>query len=145
MLLFFRSNAYVMLIYLFIHSFFIVCKTLYRWDWLDVYDGDSMSAPSIGGGPFCGPTLPDVIESTGHSLLVRFVSDHHLTMTGFQIQVDAGMYSKCMVLHINDLKRLIETKYTNMSNTVIYFYSSRPGTILLRLVSNVLQSCCCLK
>ena len=50
-----------------------------------------MNAPLIGDSYFCGNEIPNIIESTGHGLFIRFKTDYHISKSGFEIEVDAGM------------------------------------------------------
>ena len=43
------------------------------YDLVDVYDGNTVSAPSLGS--FSGSNLPPVINSTGGSILIHFTTD----------------------------------------------------------------------
>lgn len=51
------------------------------WDYLYLYDGNSINAPLIG--TYTGTTLPPSITSTGNSLLLRFRSDCATTAAGW--------------------------------------------------------------
>ena len=63
---------------------------IFRWDWLEVHDGDNMAAPLIGDTTYCGTDIPNMFESTGHNLFVRFKTDYDVGKRGFEIVVDAG-------------------------------------------------------
>ena len=62
----------------------------YSWDRLEIHDGDNVGSMLVGDTYFCGDRIPDVIDSTGHSLLVRFKTDHGIADTGFEIEIDSG-------------------------------------------------------
>ena len=49
-----------------------------------------MGSTLIGDTYFCGDQIPDVIDSTGHSLLLRFKTDHGIANTGFEIEISSG-------------------------------------------------------
>jgi N-acetyl-anhydromuramyl-L-alanine amidase AmpD len=51
------------------------------WDYLYVYDGNSINAPLLG--TYTGNSLPPVITSTGGALLLRFRSDCATTAAGW--------------------------------------------------------------
>ena len=83
------------------NSFFIINKFIvqliiqvlsysYSWDRLEIHDGDNVGSTLVGDTYFCGDRIPDVIDSTGHSLLVRFKTDHGIADTGFEIEIDSG-------------------------------------------------------
>jgi hypothetical protein len=52
-----------------------------NWDFLDIYDGSSISAPLIGH--YSGSTLPPKITSSGPSLWLHFTTDTGVASTGF--------------------------------------------------------------
>lgn len=61
------------------------------FDWVQVYDGSSAAAPSLGR--FCGTSLPSELQSTGAIMHVVFLTDFSVTDAGFQahyIAVTAG-------------------------------------------------------
>ena len=58
-----------------------------QYDYVAIYDGDSVSSPLIGR--YCGTTVPDVVKSTSNKMLVNFVTDSSLTSDGFS----AGYWS----------------------------------------------------
>ncbi|KAK7488140.1 hypothetical protein BaRGS_00020582 [Batillaria attramentaria] len=51
-------------------------------DYIEVYDGDSESAPVLGG-PYCGDTTPPVLFSTQNVVMIRVHSDNK-TSYGYQ-------------------------------------------------------------
>ena len=67
-----------------------VLSYLYSWDRLEIHDGDNVGSMLVGDTYFCGDRIPDVIDSTGHTLLVRFKTDHGIADTGFEIEIDSG-------------------------------------------------------
>lgn len=55
-----------------------------NYDYLEVYDGNSISSPLIG--KYCNNDLPPTyITSSGQSLTIVFHSDQALTLSGFQL------------------------------------------------------------
>ena len=60
---------------------------LFRYDFLRIYDGDSLFNPELAS--LTGTSANDV-TSTGTELYINFISDGSVTTTGFQIQFDAG-------------------------------------------------------
>lgn len=54
------------------------------FDRVEVYDGTQIRAPMLK--KLCGSKRPDVITSSGNSLLVKFVTDKTKTMNGFYIK-----------------------------------------------------------
>lgn len=59
-----------------------------RFDYVDVFDGPSLTSPPIGR--FCGSTVPDMLKSTGPSMLVNFVSDWSVSRAGFTAGYRSG-------------------------------------------------------
>lgn len=53
------------------------------WDYLYIYDGDNIEAPLID--VYTGTDIPDVITSTGGSILIEFRSDCATTDDGWEI------------------------------------------------------------
>ena len=51
------------------------------YDWVAVYDGDSLNSPLIG--KFCGDVIPDVITTRSNSMLVEFITDYSVQKEGF--------------------------------------------------------------
>ncbi|KAL0221863.1 hypothetical protein RCL1_001717 [Eukaryota sp. TZLM3-RCL] len=51
------------------------------FDFVDVYDGNSLNAPRVGS--FTGSNLPSPVVSSGDSLFVRFRTDGSVTRRGF--------------------------------------------------------------
>ncbi len=54
------------------------------WDYLYVYDGPDLDAPLIGA--CTGTDIPDVISSSGESMLLEFRSDCGITDVGWEIE-----------------------------------------------------------
>lgn len=63
------------------------------YDYVEVRDGDGLSAPVIGR--FCGDLLPPPIKSSGSALHILFSSDGYNNFNGFVLifQESAGRYS----------------------------------------------------
>ena len=62
---------------------------LNRYDYLEVFDGNGVEHPLIGG-KLCGNKIPNSIESTGRDIFLRFHSDSSGTRTGFEIHQHAS-------------------------------------------------------
>lgn len=54
------------------------------WDFLYVYDGEDLAATLIG--TYTGTDIPDVISSSGESILLEFRSDCGITDAGWEIE-----------------------------------------------------------
>ena len=52
------------------------------YDYVQVYDGESPEAMSLGR--FCGITVPATTESSSNDLLIKFKSDASVTASGFK-------------------------------------------------------------
>ena len=62
----------------------------FRFDWLEIHDGDSIDAPVIGDLRYCGPNIPGVFTSTRNTLFIRFKTDSDVGKKGFEINVECG-------------------------------------------------------
>lgn len=69
-------------------QFSIEPHTSCSYDYVAVYDGPTASSPLIGR--YCGNVAPDIIRSTGNSMLVRFVSDISIAHAGFVASYQAS-------------------------------------------------------
>ena len=65
---------------------------VFRYDWLEVHDGDNANSPLIGS-TLCGSNIPQTIVSSGNELFVHFTSDGYVPSTGYQIRVVSGKLS----------------------------------------------------
>lgn len=54
-------------------------------DYVNVYDGGSVSDPVLNVEPLCGATLPSNLVSTGNQVTVEFVTDSSAVLMGFGI------------------------------------------------------------
>ncbi|OWF37934.1 uncharacterized protein LOC110466852 [Mizuhopecten yessoensis] len=54
-------------------------------DYVNVYDGNSVSAPVLNTEPLCGSTIPSNLVSTGSQLTIEFVTDSSAVLLGFGI------------------------------------------------------------
>uniref|UniRef100_A0A3B1JHW6 CUB domain-containing protein n=1 Tax=Astyanax mexicanus TaxID=7994 RepID=A0A3B1JHW6_ASTMX len=57
-----------------------------KYDYVEVYDGDSEEALMVG--KFCGKISPPALLSTGNSLLIKFISDYETNGAGFSIRYE---------------------------------------------------------
>ena len=62
----------------------------YRYDWLEIHDGNISSSPLLGCGRYCGKPRHNPIMSNGNAVLVRLFTDKEITNTGFLIKFEAG-------------------------------------------------------
>lgn len=58
-------------------------------DYIRVLNGDDLNAPEVG--TYCGRTIPTPITSSGSALMIQFVSDRSVQMSGFR-----ALYTKSM-------------------------------------------------
>ena len=66
---------------------------LFRYDFLNIYDGDDISgttSPKIGSFTGGLPTSATKPQSTGRDMYLNFLSDDSQTYEGFKLQFDAG-------------------------------------------------------
>ncbi|XP_076583741.1 ovochymase-2 [Chaetodon auriga] len=59
-------------------------------DFVEVYDGYRPDSSLLG--KFCGGTIPDPVESSGNTMVVRFQSDNTLTSKGFSANYTSGSF-----------------------------------------------------
>ncbi len=62
-------------------------------DFVNVFDGESTSAPLLGS--FSGDQIPNTISSSGNKMLVAFESDNQNTMPGFFASFESNQPSWC--------------------------------------------------
>ncbi|XP_041372182.1 cubilin-like [Gigantopelta aegis] len=70
-----------MIIQLKFNTFKLEASSRCSYDSVTLYDGNSLQAPQLGR--FCGPVIPDIIRTTGNTMLVNFLSDGSVAMEGF--------------------------------------------------------------
>ena len=86
---------------------------------MEIHDGDNVGSTLVGDTYFCGDRIPDVIDSTGHSLMVRFKTDHGVADTGFEIAIDSGKNKKFVIIPYVALPML---KYINVFRYAMITY-----------------------
>jgi len=59
-----------------------------NYDHVRIYDGSDISAPLLGS--YTGSSLPDVLTSSGGSMLVHFTSDYSVTSSGWSADYTSG-------------------------------------------------------
>lgn len=91
-----------------------------RFDWLEIYDGNSVDAPVIGDPRYCGTKIPREIISTGNTLFLRFKTDSDVGHTGFNIFVDCGKYYITNIKY--KFRNLVDfrIKYDGSSNILFF-------------------------
>ena len=52
-------------------------------DYIKVYDGQDQAGELLG--KYCGDTLPPVLQSSGDSIFIEFVSDESTVKEGFRL------------------------------------------------------------
>ena len=93
---------------------FMIFETEYVHDVVQVYDGESSSAPLIGG--FNGSSLPSPVTSSSSKLFLRFTTDHSVTKSGFRARFRGMMptyINACFVNH-KKISRHNISKYFQM-------------------------------
>ena len=93
---------------------FMIFETESEHDVVQVYDGESSSAPLIGG--FNGSSLPSPVTSSSSKLFLRFTTDHSVTKSGFRARFRGMMptyINACFVNH-KKISRHNISKYFQM-------------------------------
>lgn len=62
-------------------------------DYVRVLNGDDPDAPEIG--KYCGRTIPSPITSSGSAMVIQFVSDNTVQLSGFRVMYTKSLSSKC--------------------------------------------------
>ena len=62
---------------------------LYRYDFVNIYDGEDEFAAQIAS---LTGILPSPVESTGNTIFINFLSDFSTVETGFRIGYEAGEF-----------------------------------------------------
>ncbi|XP_072181287.1 extracellular serine proteinase-like [Diadema setosum] len=63
------------------------------YDFVSIYDGNSSSASLMG--TWCGTDSPGIVQSTGSSLFMRFVTDFSIDVVGFFVNYDMWEVGNC--------------------------------------------------
>jgi len=95
------------------------------WDYLYIYDGDSINAPLIG--VYTGTNSPGIITSSGPSLLVEFRSDCGTIAPGWEVNYTSAS------LDLTDLSELNSVQlYPNPASGIVNIDGlSTPADILI--------------
>ncbi len=77
-----------------------------QWDYLEIFNGDSTSAPQIGG-KYCGETLPPVVSGDNPSgaLTFKFTSDNNTTLNGWKADVTCGPLNDLIFANSFDMSK----------------------------------------
>ena len=100
---------------------FMIFETDSEHDVVQVYDGESSSAPLIGG--FNGSSLPSPVTSSSSKLFLRFTTDHSVTKSGFRARFRGMMptyINACFVNH-KKISRHNISKYFQMKTNDFLF------------------------
>ena len=100
---------------------FMIFETESEHDAVQVYDGESSSAPLIGG--FNGSSLPSPVTSSSSKLFLRFTTDHSITKSGFRARFRGMMptyINACFVNH-KKISRHNISKYFQMKTNYFPF------------------------
>lgn len=99
-----------------------------NYDYLYIYDGNTISSPQVAGSPFTGTTSPGVVTATGTCLTLFFVSD----ISG----VDAGWNSTiscvpaCAISSVTAIPACSGATY-NVSGSVTFANPPTSGTLTI--------------
>ncbi|XP_060080457.1 neuropilin and tolloid-like protein 2 [Ylistrum balloti] len=64
-------------------------------DYVNVYDGNSVSATVLNSEPLCGSTIPSNLVSTGSQMTIEFVTDSSAVLMGFAIILSEVYNGSC--------------------------------------------------
>ena len=81
---------------------FMIFETESEHDVVQVYDGESSSAPLIGG--FNGSSLPSAVKSSSSKLFLRFMTNDSVTKSGFRARFRGMMPSYLNACFVNHKK-----------------------------------------
>lgn len=97
-----------------------------NYDYLEVYDGNSVNAPLIGR--YCnGTPPPSVIQSTGAALTIKFSSDVSLTEAGYEY----SWTCKSSGVDVDENKSVLFNLYPNPSNGFLFLeYNNQLESII---------------
>ena len=93
---------------------FMIFETESEHDVVQVYDGESSSAPLIGG--FNGSSLPSAVKSSSSKLFLRFMTNDSVTKSGFRARFRGMMPSYLNAYFVNHkkIRRHSISKYFQM-------------------------------
>ena len=84
-----------------IEEFAVEAHGTCRWDYLNVYDGNSTTSPMIGS-KLCGigTHVGTKIQATGNAMTILFHTDYSVTKSGFKLLANAGKNYDLIVFQI---------------------------------------------
>ncbi|XP_034170801.2 neuropilin-1a isoform X4 [Pangasianodon hypophthalmus] len=109
-----------------------------KYDFLEVYDGDSEKASLVG--KYCGKIAPSPITSSGNLLLIKFTSDYETTGAGFSIRYEVHRAVTECSRNFTALSGLIQTpgfpdKYPNNLECTFIIFAPKMSEIVLEFES----------
>ncbi|XP_053342158.1 neuropilin 1b isoform X3 [Clarias gariepinus] len=105
-----------------------------KYDFLEVYDGDSEKASLVG--KYCGKIAPSPITSSGNLLLIKFNSDYETTGAGFSIRYELHRAVTECSRNFTALSGMIQTpgfpdKYPNNLECTFIIFAPKMSEIVL--------------
>ncbi|KAL7851284.1 hypothetical protein AOLI_G00216400 [Acnodon oligacanthus] len=105
-----------------------------KYDFVEVYDGDSEKASLVG--KFCGKIAPSPIISSGNSLLIKFTSDYETNGAGFSIRYEVHQKGTECSRNLTAPSGVIQTpgypdKYPNNLECTITILAPKMAEIVL--------------
>ncbi|XP_058274909.1 neuropilin-1a-like isoform X2 [Hemibagrus wyckioides] len=109
-----------------------------KYDFLEVYDGDSEKASLVG--KYCGKIAPSPITSSGNFLLIKFTSDYETTGAGFSIRYEVHRTGTECSRNLTALSGLIQTpgfpdNYPNNLECTFIIFAPKMSEIVLEFES----------
>ncbi|KAK3534191.1 hypothetical protein QTP86_003335 [Hemibagrus guttatus] len=109
-----------------------------KYDFLEVYDGDSEKASLVG--KYCGKIAPSPITSSGNLLLIKFTSDYETTGAGFSIRYEIHRTGTECSRNLTALSGLIKTpgfpdNYSNNLECTFIIFAPKMSEIVLEFES----------
>ncbi|XP_053529482.1 neuropilin-1a isoform X3 [Ictalurus punctatus] len=109
-----------------------------KYDFLEVYDGNSDKAGLVG--KYCGKIAPSPITSSGNVLLIKFTSDYETTGAGFSIRYEVHRAVSECSRNFTALSGLIQTpgfpdKYPNNLECTYIIFAPKMSEIVLEFES----------
>ena len=85
-------------IQLYFRDFNIEAHSNCIYDFLEIRDGSTATAPLIGNRTWCGTVAPPASFSTGNTLFMRFKSDLTVQNAGFAVSYTSSVRSELILL-----------------------------------------------
>uniref|UniRef100_A0AAY5F3U6 Neuropilin n=1 Tax=Electrophorus electricus TaxID=8005 RepID=A0AAY5F3U6_ELEEL len=109
-----------------------------KYDFVEVFDGNSEGAPLVG--KFCGKIAPSPVTSSGNALLVKFTSDYETSGAGFSIRYEVHRPGTECSRNFTAPSGVIQTpgfpeRYTNNLECTFIIFAPKMAEIVLEFES----------